>query len=155
MLHRLRQTVDELSGLHTKLILLIGPPGSGKSSVLAKLGSERQLAVLNVGLELSRRLSQVARDQRPLAASRILRQLADDRSFQDLLLIDNVEVLFDASLKADPLGLLKQLARNVRVVAAWPGELREGRLIYAEMGHPEHQEFDVAGVIPIQIEKTN
>jgi hypothetical protein len=41
-------------------------------------------------------------------------------------------------------------------VAVWPGELqgdaRTGRLTYADMGHPEHQDYSLAGVVPFEIQ---
>jgi hypothetical protein len=69
-----------------------------------------------------------------------------------LLLLDNLELLFDHSLKLDPLDLLKRHAHGRRVVAVWPGELREGRLVYAEMGHPEYQDYGLDGLVPFEIE---
>ena len=74
----------------------------------------------------------------------------------DLLLLDNIELLFDRSLQLDPLDLLKRHAHAKRVVAVWPGELqgdaRTGRLTYADMGHPEHQDYSLAGVVTFEIQ---
>jgi SpoVK/Ycf46/Vps4 family AAA+-type ATPase len=39
MLSRLKQLVDEVAPLHSKLILLIGPPGCGKTALLSGLAS--------------------------------------------------------------------------------------------------------------------
>jgi len=55
-------------------------------------------------------------------------------SAADVVLLDNVEVLFDVSLKQDPLRLLQGLSRNKTVVAAWSGEIRtEGRGLRTEV----------------------
>ena len=37
-----------------------------------------------------------------------------------MILLDNIEVIFDVALKQDPLRLLQRLSRNKTVVAAWP-----------------------------------
>ena len=81
----------------------------------------------------------------------ILRELAEQHATGDLLLLDNLELLFDRTLQLDPLDLLKRHAHVKRVVAVWPGELRDGRLTYAEMGHPEHQDYGLAGLVPFEI----
>ena len=69
-----------------------------------------------------------------------------------MLLLDNIELLFDRTLQLDPLDLLKRHAHARRVVAVWPGELRDGRLTYAEMGHPEHQDYGLDGLVPFEIQ---
>ena len=40
MLTRLDRLVDEIAALHSKLILLVGRPGCGKSALLAELDDE-------------------------------------------------------------------------------------------------------------------
>jgi hypothetical protein len=32
------------------------------------------------------------------------------------------------------------------------GDARTGRLTYADMGHPEHQDYGLAGVVPFEIQ---
>jgi hypothetical protein len=81
----------------------------------------------------------------------LLQGLASAHAADGLVLLDNIELLFDRSLKLDPLGVLKQQARVRRMVATWPGELSGNRLRYATIGHPEYQEYGVDGVIPLPI----
>ena len=152
MIERLEQITDEVAALHNKLIVLLGPTGTRKSAHLSDLGGRRGAAVLNVGRELGTRLASWPVKQRALAAPTLLRELADQHTAMDLLLLDNLELLFDRTLQLDPLDLLKQLARSRRVIAVWPGVLRNGRLIYAEMGHPEHQDYGLEGMVPFAIQ---
>jgi hypothetical protein len=144
--------IDEIGAIHSKLILLIGNPGSGKTALLAKLGDRHKATVLNVGASLGKRLAALQNRQRALQANSILRSLAEEHTSGNLLLLDNIELLFDRSLKLDPLDLLKRNAHARRVVAAWPGELKEGRLTYADMGHPEYQDYSLDGVVPFKVE---
>ncbi|MCU0809425.1 MAG: BREX-3 system P-loop-containing protein BrxF [Thiobacillaceae bacterium] len=153
MLTRLEQLVDEIGALHSKLILLIGAPQTGKTSLLFALARTRGASHLNIGSALGSRLAAIPQRQRHLQASPILRELADEHTKGDLLLVDNIELLFDHSLQLDPLGLLKQLAHTRRVVAVWPGELCNGRLTYAEMGHPERQDYGLEGLVPFEIQQ--
>jgi len=144
----LDQQVDQLAALHSKLVLLIGKPGSGKSALLRDLGLRRGVTPLLVGSALGSSLAALPQKQRRLHANDILRELADERTVGDLVLLDNLELFFDRTLALAPLDLLKRLARSRRVVATWPGQLRNGRLTYAEIGHPEHQDYGLEGLVP-------
>lgn len=156
MIEELERLVDEIGALQSKLVLLIGPPHSGKTALLQALAANRDVKPLNVGAELGGRLAGMPQRQRHLQTTTILRELADQHAAGDLLLLDNIELLFDRSLQLDPLDLLKRHAHAKRVVAVWPGELqgdtRTGRLTYAAMGHPEHQDYSLAGVVPFEIQ---
>lgn len=152
MIDRLERLVEEIAALHSKLVLLIGAPGSGKTALLQVLGKNRGATPLNIGSALGSRLAAIPQKQRPLQTNTILRELADKHAVGDLLLLDNIELLFDRTLQLDPLDLLKRHAHARRVVAVWPGELRDGRLIYAEMGHPEHQDYGLEGLVLFAIQ---
>lgn len=151
MIEELDRLVEDVSGLNSKLVLLIGQPRTGKSSLLGRLAENRQMRLLNVGMELGRKLLSVSSTRRHLQATDMLKELADDSSHNGLLIMDNIEILFDQTLKLSPLELLKRHAHARRVVAAWPGELREGRLSYATTGHPEHQDYGIDGLVPFKI----
>lgn len=83
--------------------------------------------------------------------SEILKEIASHASSQDLLLLENIEILFEPSLQIDPLDILRMLAHSRRVVAVWPGELRGDRLVYADMSHPEHRDYSRDGVVVLEI----
>jgi hypothetical protein len=151
MLEKLDQVVDEIGSLNSKLILLIGPPRSGKTRLLDDLGKRRQLPILNVGAALGRQLLAVPIARRHLETATLLKDLATRHAAGDLVLLDNIELLFDQTLHLNPLDLLKRQAHVRRVVAVWPGELNDNRLSYATMGHPEHQDYDVVGLVPFEI----
>lgn len=152
MLARLERSVSEIRALNSKLILLVGPPRSGKTAILNLLAKSSGLMPLGVGSALAGRLAVVPQRQRHLQTTTILRELANQHATGDLLLLDNIELLFDRTLQLDPLEVLKRHAHARRVVAVWPGELRDGRLTYAELGHPEHQDYGLEGLVPFEIQ---
>ena len=152
MFTRLELLVAEIGELNCKLILLVGPQTARKTALLKAFAGSVETSILNVGAELGRRLAAIPQKQRHLQAGTALRELADEHANGDLLLMDNIELLFDKTLQLDPLELLKRHAHSRRVVAVWPGELRDGRLAYADMGHPEHQNYSLAGVVPFEIQ---
>jgi hypothetical protein len=147
MLSRLERLATEIGALHSKLLLLVGAPRSDKSAVLKAFGERMGALPVNVGLELGQRLTSIPYKRRHLEAGDLLRELAEQHTQGDLLLIDNIELLFDKTLQLDPLDLLKRHAQARNVVAVWPGELHNDRLTYADMGHPEHQNYALDGVV--------
>ena len=153
---RLVRLVDEIGSLQCKLVLLIGAPHTGKTALLRALARIKNVKPLNTGALLGARLAGVPQRQRHLQTTSILRELADQHAAGDILLMDNIEILFDRTLQLDPLELLKRHARSRRVVAVWPGQLQgdttTGRLTYADIGHPEHQDYSLAGLVPFNIQ---
>lgn len=152
MIEKLDRLVEDVSGLNSKLILLIGPPRSGKTNLLGQLAARRQARVLNVGAALGRELMTLPSTRRHLQAADLLKNLGDRFASQGLLLLDNIELLFDQTLQLSPLDLLRRHAHARRIIAVWPGELRENRLSYATTGHPEHQDYGVDGLVPFTIQ---
>jgi len=151
MLKKLERLVEEIGDINSKLILLVGPSRSGKTQLLRQLGARPEIELLNVGLELGRRLAAMPNNKRGFSAGELLREIADKEATEALLLLDNLELLFEPSLQINPLDLVKRLAHSKRVVAVWPGELRGDRLVYADMSHPEHRDYSRDGMVVFEI----
>lgn len=147
MIEALSQRVEDVATLNSKLILLVGPPRSGKTRLLNALGERRQLGVVNVGAALGRLLLEIPASRRQAHAVEFFKDTAAANAVDGLVLLDNIELLFDRSLRLNPLDTLKRQAHVSRVVAVWPGEFRRGRLTYATMGHPEYQDYGVDGLV--------
>ena len=86
--------------------------------------------------------------QRQLQVSRLLRDLIRTTHDQAVLL-DNLEILFDVSLKLDPLRCLQDVARERMVVAAWNGTVTAGHLTYATSDHPEYRRYALADLVVV------
>jgi ABC-type uncharacterized transport system ATPase component len=151
MIDELERKIADTELLNSKLILLIGPAHSGKTALLSQLSDRMNVQVLNVGLALGRDLLALPRTRRHLQVSELFKALADTATSQGLLLVDNIELLFDRTLRVAALDLLRSQARVRPVVAVWPGELRENRLSYAVSGHPEHQDYSPDGAILLRV----
>jgi hypothetical protein len=85
--------------------------------------------------------------QRALQLPKVLEEVVGRD--EPLVLLDNIEILFDATLKQDPLRLLQGVSRNRTVVAAWNGTLENGYLSYATPQHPEHQRYPSREVVVV------
>ena len=80
--------------------------------------------------------------QRALQLPQILREIVNMAS-SEIILLDNIEIIFDVGLKQDPLRLLQGLSRNKTVIAAWNGTIVEDSLTYALPGHPEYRRYPI------------
>lgn len=151
MIDALERVVDDLAVVNSKLLLLIGAPNSGKSELLRMLAERRKLHILNIGAALGRELLTIPSPRRHLQAADLLKGLADEFSREGLLLMDNLELLFDQELKLSPLDLLRRHSQARRVVATWPGTLTDNKLSYATTGHPEYRDCSCDGVVPFRV----
>lgn len=158
--NQIEQRAEEAARLYHRLILLVGPPGSGKTPALQTVQERTGAPLVNASLELARRMLELTASQRARRIGTLLGDLVDESqtdgrgSGEDresargpacgMVLLDNIEIVFDPSLCQDPLPLLLGTSRNTVVVVAWPGVVADGWLSYAEPGHPEHYRYRVA-----------
>ena len=108
---------------------------------------------VNVNLDLSRRMLDLTERQRALQLPLLLRAIIKDPA-DKVVLLDNTEILFDVSLKQDPLRLLQGLSRNKTVVAAWNGSIDGNHMIYAVPDHPEYRRYIVHDFLVASLEVT-
>ena len=132
--------------LYHRLVLVVGPEGKGKTSALQEVAKRIDTPLMNVNLELSRRMLDLTERQRALKVQRLLDQTAAEPE-SDVILLDNVEILFDVALQQDPLRLLQGLSRSRTVVAAWNGSIDNDHLVYATPHHPEYRRYPVGGFL--------
>ncbi|MBF0133379.1 MAG: BREX-3 system P-loop-containing protein BrxF [Magnetococcales bacterium] len=129
--------VTQAESLYHRLVLVVGPSGSGKTTVLNRLAATEGGCVINLGLELSRAMLELTERQRPLRVQKLLEGCLGSPGGA-VTWLDNTEILFEASLKLDPLRLLQTISRDRLVVASWNGSVVKSDLTFAV---PEHSEF--------------
>ena len=137
---QIMRKVKQAAELYHRLMLVVAPAGAGKTTALLDVQDRTDASLVNVNLELSRRMLDLTERQRTLQLPHLLRDLVS-KSEGGMILLDNIEILFDVGLKQDPLRLLQGLSRNKTVVAAWNGAIVEDSLTYAAPAHPEYRRY--------------
>ena len=145
---RVIKKIGQAAELYHRLVMLVAPAGAGKTAALKDVHERTAAPLVNVNLELSRRMLDLTERQRALQVPRLLAEIVS--SFvADVILLDNIEVLFDVSLKQDPLRLLQGLSRNKTIVAAWNGSIEGSSLVYATPDHPEYKRYPLRGLLVV------
>lgn len=115
---------------------------------LREVAKQTGYRYLNVNLELSRCMLELTQRQRQLQVSRLLQDIIRI-SYDQAALLDNLALLFDVSLKLDPLRCLQGLARDQTIVAAWNGTITAGHLTYATPDHPEYRRYVLEDLVVV------
>ena len=147
---KLEQAIEQAASQYYRLVILAGAPASGKTAALQAVGQKLGCQLLNVNLQLSKRMLELTRTQRSRQVERLLKEVIA-AAHGEVVLLDNLEILFDTALEVEPLRLLQVSSRNRTVVASWNGSFQSGTLTYAEPGHPEFIQFKQTEAIVIPV----
>jgi len=133
---QLIETVRTSLGAYFKLTVIAGPSSSGKTHLLKQVATQLDLPIINLSLLLSQRLLSQNRRQRALNAEDVATEVIDE-NYKSGLCLDDTELLFDSTLRLNPLVFLQDVSRNRLIVATWNGVLVGGELRFGHTGHPD------------------
>jgi len=152
----LEDLIDAASRLRTRLVWLVGMPGSGKSGALkAFAASHANCTYVNLNAELASRLAADSPDQRPFKVAQHLSSIFKARSTGGAWLVDNLEILFSPKLRVPVVDRLNSLAQQATLVVAWPGTIENGRLTYGARNHPDFAEYPLSFPLALDLNNTN
>jgi len=140
--------LSQIVGLYHQLVLVVAPSGAGKTAALREVAGQTNGRYINVNLELSQRLLALPQRQCPLQAPGLLGDIVQG-DCEQVILLDNVELLFDVALQLHPLRCLQTLARRRTIVTAWNGTVTNGLLTYAAPDHPEYRRYPLANLLVV------
>ena len=146
---QIQEVLPRTRGAYYKLVLAVGPARTGKTAMLTELAAEHSWPRVNVNLRLSERLLELTHRQRATRVANILDDMIRAEQ-SDVVLLDNIELLFAEELAQDPLRLLQSLSRNRAIIAAWPGGFDGACLTYAEPGHPEARRYQTPQAVIVK-----
>lgn len=136
-LDKVRFGVERASQKYHRLLVVISNEEVGGGPYVAEGLGIRHVAI---GEKLGEKLLEVPAKSRPLKVPGLLEDILDD-VVENGVLLDHIEILFEESLKVEPLTLLRDVSRRRLVVAMWRGEIEVGNLVYGVHGHPEYRSY--------------
>ena len=158
MTNKLHTALDELEYQYYRLLLIVGIQGAGKTQLLQSFATEINKNVVNLNLELSKRLLALTSGQRIFKIPHLMDEIISEANANanmmqggQIGIFDNTEILFYKTLSQDPLQVLKSISRNHKILCSWNGTLDKGKLTYADGDHPEFRKYDIDGIQVIDI----
>lgn len=133
-----------------QLVLIVMPCASDRTDVLVALSEKERYPYINVSLVLSQALLDYSRQERILRVIPTLEELVSEKK-AEVVLLDNIEILFEPSIRQDPLRCLEYLSRKQIIVATWHGTYANDALTYAESNHPEHKLYSDVDALVISL----
>ena len=117
----LAQKIEELKNENSKLLLIVGGPGSGKSKAIREYSQETGIPMLDLDLIFQHTPSE-----------KLVEEMKNFLSTyrQPVLLIDNKKVLYAKDNAIDMLAFLKEVGQTIPVVATWNGKIEDGQLFH-------------------------
>lgn len=134
---QLLDTIRATSGAYYKLTIFAGGAQSGKTHWLKQVATQLGLPTINLSLLLSQRLLNLNRRQRATKVEEIATEIIDEH-YKSGLCLDDTELLFDSTLKLNPLVFIREITRNRLIVATWNGVITGGELRFGQAGHPDY-----------------
>lgn len=136
--------VRQAATLRERLIVGVCAPDTRRTDLLHQAANSVGAQVANMNLELSTRLD--TKSVTPWSVQTAFEEITathtvTTREYGPLIFLEHIELLCDVDLRLDVLRLFRQMARTRTVVVAWKGKLEDGKLIYAELGHPEYRSY--------------
>jgi hypothetical protein len=131
-IHMIQLEIDKMGDWWHKLIFLC----NFDSPIDSWFDGNSNIEVVNLNLFLSERLLGVSKNNYPLLVEELLHERVNDK--QKIYLLNYLDILFDPLLKTNPIRLLENLSKSHKIISVWPGRYIDGKLIYAESGHPEY-----------------
>lgn len=145
--------IEQAAKNYHRLLAVVAPVGEGKTRAFQEVHARTGAPLLNVNLELSRLMLDLTGRQRVLQLPQLLAGRIN--SVQgDVILLDNIELLFDPLLKQDPLRLLQGISRNKTLVVSWSGSVDDHHLIYATPDHAEYRRYPKEDILIVTVGKT-
>lgn len=136
----LHALVARARGEYCRLVWIAGGSSQERTTVLQGLAEAEAGAYVDLGKKLSASLLDVSP---PLRAASV--QACFDGSLpgsdSGVTCLDHLEVLFEPSLKTNPVALIRNASRHTVLVAAWPGTFESGHLLFGAPDHPAHADI--------------
>ncbi|ASN03848.1 BREX-3 system P-loop-containing protein BrxF [Virgibacillus necropolis] len=131
-IHSLKNEISQVDGWYHKLIFIVDRNEQFHTRIPLLDDYEK----VNVNRVLSEGLISVPKQKYPMYIDELLEKVL--KSKENIYILQHNDILFDPVLQTNPVRLLENLSKTYKLIVEWPGRYVDGRLIYAEYGHPEY-----------------
>ena len=98
---QIQDVLPKMQDTYYKLILAVGPAGTGKTAALNELAAKNKWGRVNVNLSLSEKLLELTHRQRAVRVAGILDDTIRSED-SEVVLLDNIELLFARGASTGP-----------------------------------------------------
>lgn len=148
----LDETIRYVANGRYRLLLVVGDCASGKTTLLRGVATERAMQFLSLGEPLGIRMMETSLRTRPLVIEDAIRQLIDGSRAG--VSVDNTDILFDPSLRCDPLRLACSISQSTLVIFALTGRIEGKRFVHGYPDHPEYYSEELPAVPVILVDRS-
>ena len=136
----LQADVARASSEHFRLVWLVGGAISERSALLRRLADAEDGAFVDVGKKLSSSLIEVPVSLRSASVEDCFAACLGE-SPSAVTCLDHLEILFEPSLRVNPVALIKGASRHAVLVVSWPGTVSTGHLFFGASDHPSYMDI--------------
>ena len=131
-IHSLKNDISQMDGWYHKLIFIVDRNEQFHTRIPLLNDYEK----VNVNRMLSESLISIPKQKYPMYIDELLEKVLKNK--ENIYILQHVDILFDPVLQINPVRLLENFSKTYKLIVEWPGRYVDGRLIYAEYGHPEY-----------------
>lgn len=154
-LELLQNALGGTASLRTRIVWLVGRPGTGKSTLLRALARARpDCEYINVNRELAKALVVRPAGSRPFDAPACLSAVLPPRP-SGAWLADNTELTLSRELQLAVVERFKAIGQHASLVVAWCGDHRNNKLTYGTPEHADYREFPLDSAVVVDLNHSN
>lgn len=138
----IKERWESLQADEERILFIVGGPGSGKSKLIRELAEQDGWKYIEAKELIDDEFLEIARDLRPDMAKDVMCK-ALKACGSDVILLDNVNVLFAPILNLKPIELLKTVSTMYPIVVGWRGRFDGDNLFLEHNNNPNYFSFKV------------
>jgi hypothetical protein len=130
----IKQEVEKIRLCRHQMLLVVG---KRRLETIEQFSRETGVEPVNLNLYLSEELLRLPVNRRGRKVGEFLNRLLFPMC--DIIIFENIELLFLPELQIDPIRLFEDISRNKILIIEWNGKYENRILTYARPGHPEYR----------------
>jgi len=127
-----------------KVLIVTGKPGSGKSKVLREAAETKGWDYVDCRLLITEKFLELMPSERKEKAPEMIKEILKGYN-SDIIMLDRVQTFFVPVFHIDVAALLQEIGKELTIVVAWPGYVKDDVLCYDKFDGTESIRLPAAG----------